>query len=180
MAWQLKFVRVRYVQIQPNIFTNGNPSLGPKREIPVIRIAIAPALIAVLTMLSACGTTRGALDGDGGTPPQDTKPVDSATIMKSMGGGLIGGSIGAGLSSDEKARALEAEYRALEYSQAGQKVAWKGDSASIYGEAAAAQAYRVGSQDCRQFTQTVYRNGQSRIARGTACRNADGSWTPLI
>jgi surface antigen len=99
--------------------------------------------------------------------------------MKSMGGGLIGGSIGAGLSDSEKTHALEAEYRALEYSQAGQPVTWKGDDSGTYGEAAAAQAYRVGSQDCRQYTQTVYRNGQSRIARGTACRNADGSWTPL-
>jgi surface antigen len=144
----------------------------------VIRIAIAPALMAALTMLSACGTTRGSLDdGDGTASAAAT--VDASTIIKSMRGGLIGGSVGAGLSEDEKARALEAEYRALEYSQAGQPVAWKGDSSSIYGQAAAAQAYRVGSQDCRQFMQTVYRNGQSRTARGTACRNADGSWTPL-
>jgi surface antigen len=99
--------------------------------------------------------------------------------MKSMNGGLIGGSIGNGLTDDEKARALEAEYRALEYAQAGQSVSWKGEDAGTYGEAAAAQAYRVGSQDCRQYTQTVVRNGQQKVARGTACRNADGSWTPL-
>lgn len=148
----------------------------------MIRLAIAPAIIAVLAMLSACGTTKSALEEDGGGATNNggaTRNVDSATIMKSMDGGLIGGSIGTGLSADAKARALEAEYRALEYSQAGQKVAWTGDSASVHGEAAAAQAYRVGSQDCRQFTQTVYRDGQQRIARGTACRNADGSWTPL-
>ena len=88
-------------------------------------------------------------------------------------------SIGTGLSDDEKQRALEAEYRALEYSQVGQRVTWKGDDASTFGEVKAAQAYRVGSQDCRQYTQTVNRAGQSRVARGTACRNSDGSWTPL-
>ena len=96
-----------------------------------------------------------------------------------MRGGLIGGSLGAGLSEDERERALEAEYRALEHSPAGKPVAWKGDSDAIYGQATAAQPYRVGSQDCRQYTQTVYRSGQPRIARGTACRNGDGSWTPL-
>ena len=96
-----------------------------------------------------------------------------------MRGGLVGGSIGAGLSDDEKNRALEAEYRALEYSQAGQPVAWKGDDAATYGQVVAAQPYRVGSQDCRQYTQTVVQDGQSKIARGTACRNCDGSWTPL-
>ena len=147
---------------------------------PVVRIAIAPALIAALTMLSACGTTKGSIEDGGGTVADEPqRSAGSSAIMKSMRGGLIGGSLGAGLSDDEKTRALEAEYRALEYAQAGQPVPWKGDSASVYGEAAAAQAYRVGSQDCRQFTQTVFRNGQSKIARGTACRNADGSWTPL-
>jgi len=35
-------------------------------------------------------------------------------------GGLIGGSIGSGLSDSEKNHALEAEYRALEYGQGGQ------------------------------------------------------------
>jgi surface antigen len=99
--------------------------------------------------------------------------------MKSMRGGLIGGAIGAGLSDADKQLALEAEYRALEYSQAGQPVAWKGEDESIAGEAKAAQPYRVGSQDCRQYTQTVFRAGQARTARGTACRNSDGSWTPL-
>lgn len=147
----------------------------------MIRNAITLALIAALTMLSACATTRDAADdGGGGTPAGEAaRPAGSSTIIKSMGGGLIGGSIGAGLSNDEKSRALEAEYRALEYAQAGQPVQWKGDEASTYGEASAAQAYRVGSQDCRQFMQTVNRNGQSKVARGTACRNADGSWTPL-
>ncbi len=153
--------------------------LAPGEKNPVIRIAVAPAIVAALTLLSACGTTKGSLEDGGGTKVEEPKRVDSAAIMKSMGGGLIGGSIGSGLSGDEKDRALEAEYRALEYSQAGQPVAWKGDSASVYGQAAAAQAYRVGSQDCRQFTQTVTRDGQSRTARGTACRNGDGSWTPL-
>lgn len=144
----------------------------------MIRIAIRSVLIAALTILSACGTTRGPTD-DGGGGVIEPAEADTTAIMQSMRGGLIGGSLGAGLSDDEKARALEAEYRALEHSPAGKAVAWKGDSEAVRGEATAAQAYRVGSQDCRQYTQAVYRSGQPRIARGTACRNADGSWTPL-
>ena len=148
-----------------------------------MRIAIRSALIAALTMLSACGTMSGGSDSgkSGGLFGSDggSDGGGSSKIMKSMQGGLIGGTIGAGLTAAEKVRALEAEYKALEYSAAGQAVAWKGDSAGVSGSAAAAQAYRVGSQDCRQYTQTVVRDGQTRIARGTACRNADGSWTPL-
>ena len=58
-------------------------------------------------------------------------------------------------------------------------MAWKGKPDGHYGEVVAAQPYRVGSQDCRQYTHTVYPAGQPKNARGTACRNADGSWTPL-
>jgi surface antigen len=145
----------------------------------VRRIAIGPALIAALATLSACGTLGGTGRDNGGVKPPQADTTDTAVIMKSMRGGLIGGSVGAGLGDDEKQRALEAEYRALEYSQVGQPVPWKGDESTTFGEVKAAQAYRVGSQDCRQYTQTVNRSGQSRVARGTACRNPDGSWTPL-
>jgi surface antigen len=143
------------------------------------------ALIAALAALAACGTTKNATDAGGAAKSRGLlgKTLGSggnqAAIIESMRGGLIGSSVGAGLDEDEKSRALEAEYRALEYSQAGQPVTWKGNDAATYGEAAAAQPYRVGSQDCRQYTQTVYHNGQSKVARGTACRNSDGSWTPL-
>jgi surface antigen len=149
----------------------------------VIRFVTGLALIAALATLTACGTTGNSDDGgtSGGLLGSDDGGSSGTTsaIVKSMRGGLIGGSIGAGLSDDEKSRALEAEYRALEYAQAGQSVAWKGDDDATRGEAKAASPYRVGSQDCRQYTQTVVRGGQPRTARGTACRNADGSWTPL-
>ena len=36
-----------------------------------------------------------------------------------------------------------------------------------------AQPYRVGSQDCRQYTHTVTIDGARQTARGTACRNPD-------
>lgn len=95
-----------------------------------------------------------------------------------MEGGLIGGSIGDGLDSTERRSALEAEYRALERTPSGEAVTWRGDS-GVYGEVVAAQAYRVGSQDCRQYRHMVVVDGVPRTARGTACRNPDGSWTPL-
>jgi surface antigen len=96
-----------------------------------------------------------------------------------MDGGLIAGSIGQGLEASERNRALEAEYKALEHTPNGQIVTWRSDSSARYGEVVASQPYRVGSQDCRQYAHTVYASGQSKATRGTACRNPDGSWTPL-
>jgi surface antigen len=44
----------------------------------------------------------------------------------------------------------------------------------------AAAPYQVGSQNCRQYTHTVTSDGHEVKARGAACRNKDGTWTPLV
>lgn len=139
------------------------------------------ALVAAMLVLSGCMT--GGSDKAFMTTPsgaQAARPQGgavAATIIEQMNGGLVGGDIGTGLGADDKRLALEAEYKALEYTPAGQPVKWQGSG--VTGEATAAQPYRVGSQNCRQYSQSVTVNGAGRSARGTACRNADGSWTPL-
>lgn len=143
---------------------------------------IRMALVSGLLAISGCATT-GSGPGALVTPPPAQGSGGStkvaAAIIAAMAGGLVGGSIGAGLSEREKRSALEAEYKALEYTASGQAVAWKSDQSANRGEVIAAQPYRVGSQDCRQYTHTVFSGTTSQTARGTACRNADGSWTPL-
>ncbi|KQU67008.1 hypothetical protein ASC75_10150 [Aminobacter sp. DSM 101952] len=142
-----------------------------------LRVALVAGLLAVsgctTSGLSSGGGIVPALGGDSGA----SNGKVAARIINAMDGGLIGGTVGNGLSGSDRRKALEAEYRALEYGQGGQAVAWKGDGRS--GEVVAAQPYRVGSQDCRQYSQTVFTTGTPLVARGTACRNADGSWTPL-
>jgi surface antigen len=148
---------------------------------PVAGMKIRVALVSVLLAVSGC-TTLGRGGPTSPVTPVSTPPSGgkvSTSIVSAMNGGLIGGSIGSGLSDGEKRKGLEAEYKALEYNTSGQKVTWKSDNSTRYGEVVAAQPYRVGSQDCRQYTHTVYTNGTGATARGTACRNTDGSWTPL-
>lgn len=146
---------------------------------------IRAALVLGVLAVSGCASTGlGSGAGTTATPPSRSDgDAGGAKVAKSiisaMGGGLVGGRIGAGLNDGEKRRALEAEYKALEYTASGEKVTWKSDSSSNYGEVVAAQPYRVGSQDCRQYAHTVFTGGPGATARGTACRNPDGSWTPL-
>src|SRR5262245_21551786 len=74
---------------------------------PVVGMKIRLALISFLVAVSGCGTT-----GTGGgpnlaiaTPPAASPPSGAkvaTTIIAAMDGGLIGGSIGAGLSEAEK------------------------------------------------------------------------------
>lgn len=144
-----------------------------------IEIAIVAAALALSTALSGCSTigpARGvgvAANPVGGA----TKPAAAETIISAMNGGLVGGTVGSGLSESDRHTALQAEYRALEHTPAGKTIDWQGSRGS--GAVTAAQPYRVGSQDCRQYKHTITAGGQDRSARGTACRNPDGSWTPL-
>lgn len=112
----------------------------------------------------------------------DARPAErpiASTIVDAMAGGLIGGTLGARLDSRDRRHALESEYRTLEYTPAGQSVTWGERGGRRYGEVVAGAPYRVGSQDCRQYSHTVTINGQAQSARGAACRNPDGSWSPL-
>lgn len=138
--------------------------------------------LVAMSVLSACSTTSGGSGSVVQAFAEDTRPADkpvAAAIVDAMSGGLIGGPIGTNLDQRERRRALEAEYKALEYTPAGQAVAWGKEGGRRYGEVVAGSPYRVGSQDCRQYVHTVTVGGQASAARGTACRNPDGSWTPL-
>ncbi|MDE1994907.1 MAG: hypothetical protein KGI75_20565 [Rhizobiaceae bacterium] len=137
------------------------------------RLIISPLLVAIA--LSACSTTGGKTDG-GGFLSSTPKSTPSTPYIAALEGGIIGRT-GIKLSDNDKQRALEAEYRALETAPLGQPVAWTGKNVS--GEVVAAAPYQVGSQNCRQYTHTVTVDGKPTQARGAACRNDDGTWTPL-
>lgn len=143
------------------------------------------ALLAI-SLLSACATTSGSdrLDETGEqmaeTATAADEPETSAYYIQALNGGLVSRIGGVKLSGSDKARALEAEYKVLEGAPSGQMVAWEG-SGDLKGEVMAAVPYQVGSQNCRQYTHSVVVKGGATplVARGAACRNKNGSWTPL-
>ena len=143
----------------------------------------AIALLAVL-LLSACTTTSGSsrLDETGeqiGEQVAADEPETSAYYIQALNGGLVSRIAGLKLSSADKSRALEAEYKVLEGAPSGQTVTWEGSG--VRGDVVAAVPYQVGSQNCRQYSHSVTLKAAAApmIARGAACRNKNGSWTPL-
>ncbi|PYE88401.1 hypothetical protein [Phyllobacterium leguminum] len=142
-----------------------------------MKLAVASALSLSLIGLSACGTASGPRPSliPGISSPSATAS-SSSDVLGALGNGLIGTSVSR-LDKADRKKALEAEYKALEYARAGDASSWKGDGAS--GEVVAAQPYQVGSQNCRQYTHSFTIDGAPQTVRGTACRNPDGSWTPL-
>lgn len=130
--------------------------------------------LSSLAVVSGCTATSGtSVAGRGLLSP---KPSASAAYITALQGGIVGRS-GAELSSSDRSRALEAEYRALEEATSGQSLPWKGSDAT--GVVVASAPYQVGAQNCRQYRHTVTVEGRESMARGVACRNPDGTWTPL-
>lgn len=145
------------------------------------RFFSSAAIAAAVLTLGGCMTagpgqsvSPSALAPTGGDVP-------TSGLLAPLQGGLVGRVDGLRLTRDELIEALETEYRALEYTAPGDIVAWQGSGTGLSGQVVASQPYRVGSQDCRQYTHTLTAPGVGapQTARGTACRNPDGSWALL-
>lgn len=133
-------------------------------------------MIASAVALAGCSTTSGG-QAAAGLGASATPKVSSTTYIAALQGGVIGRLSNLDIGTSDRQRALEAEYRALEAAPGGQPVNWQGRS--VTGSVVANAPYQVGSQNCRQYSHTVTVKGQPTTARGAACRNSDGSWTPL-
>ncbi|NVO14485.1 MAG: glycine zipper 2TM domain-containing protein [Rhodoplanes sp.] len=128
------------------------------------------------------GTLLGALGGaaigsavaGGGTGSRVAGGVVGAAL-----GGLIGNRIGAAMDDEDRRRAYDAQMAALETGRSGAPVSWKNPDSGRYGTIVPGPAYDQGGRNCRQFTHTIYIDGTPQTARGTACRNPDGTWTSV-
>lgn len=103
----------------------------------------------------------------------------ASTVAGAAIGGLIGNRIGAALDEDDRARAYEAQMLALETGASGAPVGWRNGGSGHYGTVVPGPAYQRNALTCRQYTHTIYIDGRPQVARGTACRNSDGSWTAV-
>ncbi len=161
-------------------------------EMYVVRLSAA-ALVAM--SMTACsgnpetgtgprentGTLVGAVAGGligsqfgGGTGERIAAGLAGAAI-----GGMIGNRIGAGMDDEDKQRAYAAQVQALESGRSGAAVGWKNPDSGRYGSVVPGPAYQSNGLQCRQYTHTIYIDGSPQVARGNACRNADGTWTAV-
>lgn len=124
----------------------------------------------LLPLLAGCLSPTRASFGLGSSVPASAGAI-------ALGEGLVGRDKRLKLSTEARNRALDAEYQALQFMPAGQSVAWEGGG--LKGVVVPTQLYRVGSQDCRGYSQTIVRDGREAKTLGTACRDADGLWRPV-
>ena len=62
---------------------------------------------------------------------------------------------------------------------AGAPMAWENPDSGRRGTIVPGPQYDRRGARCRDYTHTIYIDGRPQVARGAACRNPDGSWTPV-
>ena len=140
------------------------------------------AILAVAAALAACGpgnkqgtgTIVGAVAG--GAAIAGSKNRAGGIAIGAVVGGLIGNQVGRSMDEEDRRLALAAEYQALEYGQAGAATPWDNPQTQNRGQIVPGKPYQQGAQFCRPYTHTIYIGGQPQTARGTACRQPDGTW----
>src|SRR5450830_1607606 len=107
------------------------------------------AALAVIGLSLAA--CAGSLDGMGPGPKENT-----GTLLGAGTGALLGAAVAAGGTGNRLA------------------------GAAVGGLLGGLIGNRIGAgRNCRSFSHTIYIDGRPQTARGTACRNPDGTWTSL-
>ncbi len=102
-----------------------------------------------------------------------------ATAVGTAIGAIAGSAVGRALDENDQRYAYEAQSRALEYGRSGAPVDWRNPDTGHYGQIVPSQAYTTNNLMCRDYTHTIYIDGQPQTARGRACRQNDGTWKPV-
>lgn len=131
-----------------------------------------------VVLLIAVAGLAGCTTLTGGAPSSAFAPSAGSGGSVGMVNGLAAQETSGLSDRTAQSLALAAEYRALEYKGQGEAVSWQSDDGRS-GRVVAYQPYRVGRQDCRQFTHTLTVEGDVRALKGAACRTEDGSWTVI-
>lgn len=137
----------------------GDAYHGPKENTGTLLGALGGAAIGSAFGGGASGHIAGALIGAGL-------------------GGLIGNRIGAAMDQEDRRRAYAAQMQAFNEPD-NAPVEWRNPQSGRYGEVVPGPVYYRGRLKCRSYTHTIYIGGRPEVARGRACENPDGTWTPV-
>lgn len=157
-----------------------------------MRLTSIALVVCSLTLLSGCSR----LNDDGGsltnwrtapasvatlqtptpTPTPTTPAPTTQAVPQEALSEFIDPSVQTKLSAKDQTEASSAQFYALQYGRPGAPRNWEGDSGAS-GKVVVGPYVRVNQLDCREFTHTVTLAGKDYPRSGTACREADGTWS---
>lgn len=123
------------------------------------------------------GAVGGAvLGGWAGSNIGGGKGAIIATGAGTLLGALLGSSLGKSLDKADLAYANQAQNQAYN-APIGQTINWNNPQSGNRGTITPVNdGYRSSGEYCRQYNQTIYVDGQTQTATGTACRQSNGTW----
>lgn len=99
----------------------------------------------------------------------------AAVIGGGLLGGWLGGSIGQSLDNADRAEYDRASQAAME---SGKTHSWRNTHTGHHGTIVPKAKYKADDGTyCREYSQTIYVEGKKQRGHGTACRDADGTWS---
>jgi surface antigen len=94
-----------------------------------------------------------------------------------LAGGLIGNKVGKSMDCKDHQYHQETTQDALETQPTGQTSSWTNPDTGHSGKVTPTKTYTSSEGvPCREFTQTIYVDGEYEEVEGTACRQEDGTW----
>jgi surface antigen len=147
------------------------------RKFRFIAVLALPALVMACETHQDTGAVAGAVIGGviGNQFGHGAGKV-LATAAGAVVGGVIGSNIGRDLDEADRLRAQQAEYDAFENGEEGRATEWRNEHTSHHGEVIPGRAYTYRHQRCREYSHTIYIDGEPQTMRGKACKQSDGTW----
>jgi surface antigen len=149
----------------------------------MIKLGLVLTSLAFAMLVTACATKEdtGTLIGAGtgaliGNQFGRGGGKVAATIGGALVGGFIGNRIGKSMDDEDRRRAAEAQYAALEHGRDGVRSEWRNPNNGRYGYVTPRPVYMRDSMTCREFEQTIFIDGRPETMVGRACRSSDGTW----
>lgn len=98
----------------------------------------------------------------------------ATTALGTLIGAFAGREIARRLDGPSESRAASAEREAVSNNQT---ITWNNPQNGNHGSVQPVRTYQSGGgQTCRDYTHTINVEGKRETARGTACRQSDGTW----
>ncbi len=120
------------------------------------------------------GALIGGLIGNAAGNRNNTTATTAAGVIL---GGALGAAMTKNMDCNDRSYAYKTYYNGLNAGRSGARYQWQNPANGHRGEFNVGRYYNDPDNfRCADFTQVIYINGRPENARGTACRQPDGSW----
>lgn len=123
------------------------------------------------------GIAGAALGGFLGSKIGSGSGQTYATIGGVLAGGFLGNQAVTRLTCQDERAVYGTTQSTLEQYPSGRSATWNNPDSGHWGTVKPTGTYvNDGGQNCRQFEQTIYIDGNPETGTGVACRQRDGTW----